>query len=549
VKATWLIPSLLSCSLLTPALSIHPAMAEGRLDGMTQTSSGSPHRLAQASRGQLTTWSVSPDGRQLQFKTNQGVQPRARLIFNPTRLVIDLPGMRLGRPPFSQSLSGRFKVLKGGQFDPGTARLVIQLDSGYTLDPNAIEFQGLNPSHWIVKLPAPQRQQGGSRTAKAPTSESPPRNWRPGAILEGNDNDNDPSNEGFGRYSQIRGNTTWAGSANDTVLEAVDLNGRQLLIRGSRSLPFTTGWDRNTGAFRISLSAQPERGLRLPPTGGNSPLQSIQLQQEGDSTVLLLYPAAGTRIGTLRQVSDRQLALDLGTTSAPVTPPIAAQPSVNSANEIPISVPPPMTGSVPSTVPPVAQSYPTQPLPTIPNGRRVVVIDPGHGGPDPGAIGIGGIREKDIVIDISRQVAAKLEQQGVGVVLTRSADRDLDLEPRVQIARRVNATIFVSIHANAISMSRPDINGLETYYYGSWSSRRLAALIHRSVLQSTGSRDRGIRSARFYVLRRTLMPASLVEVGFVTGREDSPRLATANYRTLLADSIARGILEYLQNVR
>jgi N-acetylmuramoyl-L-alanine amidase len=175
------------------------------------------------------------------------------------------------------------------------------------------------------------------------------------------------------------------------------------------------------------------------------------------------------------------------------------------------------------------------------------VIDPGHGGPDPGAIGIGGIQEKEIVIDVSRQVANLLERQGIQVVLTRPDDRDLDLEPRVQIARQVNATVFVSIHANAISMSRPEINGVETYYYSSPASARLAQSIHNRLLQMTGSRDRGVRSSRFYVLRRTTMPAVLVETGFVTGQEDAPRLAMANYRTLLAEAISRGILEYLQN--
>jgi len=174
----------------------------------------------------------------------------------------------------------------------------------------------------------------------------------------------------------------------------------------------------------------------------------------------------------------------------------------------------------------------------------VVAIDPGHGGRDPGAVGIGGLQEKEIVLDISQQVAAILEQQGVQVIMTRTDDREIDLEPRVDLAERVNATLFVSIHANAIDMSRPDVNGLETYYYD--SGETLARTIHNSVLEGTGTNDRRVRQARFFVLRKTSMPSVLVEVGFVTGADDAARLRDPAYRTQVAASIARGILLYIR---
>jgi N-acetylmuramoyl-L-alanine amidase len=174
----------------------------------------------------------------------------------------------------------------------------------------------------------------------------------------------------------------------------------------------------------------------------------------------------------------------------------------------------------------------------------VVIVDPGHGGPDPGAIGVGGLQEKEIVMSISQQVASLLEQQGIQAVLTRSGDYDLDLAPRVSMAERANANIFVSIHANSIDMSRPDISGLETYYYSSGS--RLAQSIHNSILQNVDIKDRGIRTARFYVLRKTSMPSVLVEVGFVTGREDAAKLSNPSYRSQMAQAITRGILQYLQ---
>ena len=157
---------------------------------------------------------------------------------------------------------------------------------------------------------------------------------------------------------------------------------------------------------------------------------------------------------------------------------------------------------------------------------------------------INGLQEKKIVLDIGTQVAVLLQRQGVQALLTRADDRDLDLEPRVQMAEQSNATVFVSIHANAISLSRPDINGLETYYYD--SGKQLAQTIHQNVLQMTGVSDRGVRKARFYVIRKTSMPSVLVEVGFVTGRDDASRLSNGAYRTQMADAIARGILQYLQ---
>ncbi|MGD1855380.1 MAG: DUF3747 domain-containing protein [Leptolyngbyaceae cyanobacterium] len=185
------------------------------------------------------------------------------------------------------------------------------------------------------------------------------------------------------------------------------------------------------------------------------------------------------------------------------------------------------------------------PSPATParQGEMLVMIAPGHGGRDPGAVG-NGLLEKEINLFISRRVQRTLEQRGYRVAMTRSSDFELDLQPRVDIAERANATIFVSIHANAISLSRPEVNGLETYYYS--SGRNLARSIHSSVLRSTNLRDRGVRQARFYVLRNTSMPAVLVETGFITGREDSNRFKSTAAREQIADAIAQGIIDYLR---
>jgi len=185
-------------------------------------------------------------------------------------------------------------------------------------------------------------------------------------------------------------------------------------------------------------------------------------------------------------------------------------------------------------------------LPSVPRGRYRVVIDPGHGGPDPGAVGIGGLRETDVVLDVSLQVAQLLQARGVAVSLTRTSEVDVDLPPRVALANNLGAHVFVSIHANALSMARPDVNGVETFYFQGGASQRLASLLQARMMEvSPGTPDRGARPGRFFVIRRTTMPSALVEMGFVTGQIDAPRLADANVRRRLALALAAGILEYL----
>ncbi len=319
-----------------------------------------------AEAARLLSWRFDANQNRLFFRTDTRVQPKAQIISNPTRLVIDLPGIFLDRGTIEQRIGGAIRAIRVGQVNDRTTRLVIELNPGYTLNPQQVIFQGLSPSEWTVQLPIPE--QIGQFPYPNPT---PPQN--------------------------------------------------------------------------------------------------------------------------------------------PVVPPAISNPPPN--------------------------------FPSTPNRRLVVMIDPGHGGKDPGAIGINGIQEKDIILPISQQIGAILEQKGIQVILTRTSDYFVDLAPRVQMAKQANVDLFVSIHANSIG-NRPDVNGLETYYFD--SGYRLAQTIHNSVLQSIDIRNRGVRRARFYVLRNNPMPAVLVEVGFVTGTIDSPRLATPEYQSQMAQAIAQGILQYIQ---
>ena len=132
-------------------------------------------------------------------------------------------------------------------------------------------------------------------------------------------------------------------------------------------------------------------------------------------------------------------------------------------------------------------------------------------------------------------------------MLTREYERTLDLQPRVTKANNSRANAFVSIHANATRGKRRDVNGLETYYYSGYKGYSLAKNIHKEILiTSSQSPDRGVRRSRFYVIRKTSMPAALVEIGFVTGMYDADLLRQKAYRDKISFAITRGILNYLK---
>jgi len=184
-------------------------------------------------------------------------------------------------------------------------------------------------------------------------------------------------------------------------------------------------------------------------------------------------------------------------------------------------------------------------LPVVPRNKFLVVLDPGHGGLDVGAIGIEGLRETDVVLEVSLMVAELLRERGVEVKLTRTTDINVELSERVRIANKTDADIFVSIHANASHGKKREINGLETFYYSGWRGKLLAELIQTEILRvSPGSPDRGFKKGRYYVIKNTDMPAVLVEIGFLTGKLDARRLEKEIHRKRLAYAITKGILEY-----
>lgn len=175
---------------------------------------------------------------------------------------------------------------------------------------------------------------------------------------------------------------------------------------------------------------------------------------------------------------------------------------------------------------------------SVPNQSAVVVIDAGHGGYDRGGVPGQRITEKDKCLDVALRLRRILQNNGYRVVLTRDEDVFVPLGTRVAIANSYRNAIFVSIHFNC--STRIGANGIETYYYSA-SSAGLAASIHRNVVASVPSENRGIRRRGFFVLRRTNVPAVLVECGFLTNPAEGRLAQTDSYRQKLAEQIARGV--------
>ena len=173
---------------------------------------------------------------------------------------------------------------------------------------------------------------------------------------------------------------------------------------------------------------------------------------------------------------------------------------------------------------------------------KLIVLDAGHGGSDPGAQR-SGVSEKDLTLQITNQLRKRLSQLGARVVMTRSDDTFVSLEDRVKITNETQPDLFVSIHINALE-STSSIYGIETYYQTD-QSRALATAIHQQLVQGLSVPDRSVRKARFYVINHTAVPAILAEVGFISNQQERDNLGSADYQVKIADSVSSGIVQYL----
>ncbi|WP_051273124.1 N-acetylmuramoyl-L-alanine amidase family protein [Desulfotruncus alcoholivorax] len=199
-----------------------------------------------------------------------------------------------------------------------------------------------------------------------------------------------------------------------------------------------------------------------------------------------------------------------------------------------------------------------QAKPVKPLNSKTIAIDPGHGGYDPGAI-YGNLYEKDINLKIARKLARRLEQKGARVILTRNGDynyalvgmhgRDAkryDFDQRIKIIQANNADIVLTIHVN--SMRKSSYEGAETFYYPKSSAGKTLALSIQQELRTIPSMTKRIaKVSNCYMLRRTNVPAVLVEVGYLSNKHERELLKDPDYHDLLTQKITAGVIQYFNS--
>lgn len=208
----------------------------------------------------------------------------------------------------------------------------------------------------------------------------------------------------------------------------------------------------------------------------------------------------------------------------------------------------------------VLPTMPEKPVPEVVNyrttggiGGKTIVLDPGHGGSDPGAIGPTGLQEKQVTLPIAEYLKSILEAKGAKVILTRTTDVDVygphasgvdELQARVNVANGNRADAFISIHIN--SFSNPNVGGIATYYFdGSDQSKKLASAVQGQIAEHSGfNGDRGIQPGNLYVLRHSLMPSILVELGFISNPKEEGHLKEMSTRQEFANELAKGLELY-----
>jgi N-acetylmuramoyl-L-alanine amidase len=172
-----------------------------------------------------------------------------------------------------------------------------------------------------------------------------------------------------------------------------------------------------------------------------------------------------------------------------------------------------------------------------------IFIDAGHGGTNPGAVNTYGLKEAEINLDVALRLGRILESKGYNVVYSRTDNTTLSLTDRSYAANNVGADYFVSIHCN--SNVNPEINGTETFYYKENTiAQDFAIVVNNALVAEIGTKNLGTFSANFSVLRRTKMPAILVELAFISNIYEAEQLSTPSFREKCAIGIANGIVEF-----
>lgn len=189
--------------------------------------------------------------------------------------------------------------------------------------------------------------------------------------------------------------------------------------------------------------------------------------------------------------------------------------------------------------------------------NRVIVVDPGHGGVDPGATGYNGITEKEIVLQVAKRLSSLLNHAGAKVIMTRDSDKDLsgpgsgslsarkkeDLTKRVQLANEGRADLYISVHVNAFPSSR--WSGAQTFYQrNQQEGKKLAESIQSELIRILGNTTREAKAEDFFTTRNTKMAGVIVEIGFLSNPREAKLMTNAAYQRKLAYAIYSGLVKY-----
>lgn len=173
-----------------------------------------------------------------------------------------------------------------------------------------------------------------------------------------------------------------------------------------------------------------------------------------------------------------------------------------------------------------------------------IVLDPGHGGKDSGAVGFNGIYEKDLIDPMTEKVAQHLQDAGADVIFTRKGDSYISLDQRIRLSHVHDTDAFVSIHFNSFPV--PIVKGTSTFYYAGGEDKNLAKCIQNSLTELDSVYDRGIRQGDYKVLRDNKDLAILIELGFITNPEELETIKTATFQNEAAKAITNGFINYFQ---
>ncbi|MBN2379080.1 N-acetylmuramoyl-L-alanine amidase [candidate division WOR-3 bacterium] len=409
--------------------------------------------------------------------------------------------------------------------------------------------------------------------------------------------------------SKLNGKWAWVPEKKKAVLVYNDqryiftANNRTVVIgeEGAVHLPLEIGWDGTNiyipvtvldGIFKVTPSeVKPSEEIEI---------EKIYLSGADPTTIEIV--ASGPISCEVKEMSSTSVNLKIPVGSR--VKQISASGLVSSASltnsnkkttiELKLSKPCKVSSKgIPNGVEITFTSTASETVVTQPQARKklLIVVDPGHGGKDPGAIGKKGTKESEMVLDVSKRLKKLLEAQGHTVLLTREEDKHVPLADRTKFANQKKADLFLSIHFNANNSSSP--NGFETYFLGSHrleyaknvalrenaslkydigekaydpdevlndiiatlltnkfqkESEELAGCIQDASVAKTGFANRGLNQAGFYVLKGCSMPAVLVEGGFLSNPSEEAKIRESSYRQKVAEGIAGGVSKYVNTL-